>query len=136
MTTKRLIGPLLVFGMAVALPHAAAAAGSSPFPKCAASKQKAAGKKESGKLGCESKHATSGDDAALATCLSGVEAKFGPAFSKADAKGACVGDAATVEGEVDSCVQHMVDNIPVSSGLEKCAAAKFKAAGKSASAQL
>ena len=135
MITKRLVGPLLVFGFAAVLPHAAAAAGS-PAPKCAAAKQKAVAKKESGKLGCDSKNAAKADATALASCLSGVEAKFGPAFTKADSKGACVGDPAIVEAQVDSCRQHVLEGIPTSAGLEKCAAAKLKAAAKSASAQV
>ena len=64
MTTKRLIGPLLVFGFAAALPYGAAA-GGAPEPKCASAKQKAVAKKESGKIGCQSKNAAKPDAAAL-----------------------------------------------------------------------
>ncbi len=108
---------------------------TDPLPKCAASKLKASGKKVTGKLGCASKAAVN-PTFDLSGCNSGVEAKFGPAFTKADSKGVCTGDPTTVEGLVDTCVGHITDAIPVASGQEKCAAAKLKAAGKDSSAEL
>ncbi len=108
---------------------------SDPLATCASSKLKASGKKAAGKLGCASKNAvTSGFD--LTGCNNGVEAKFGPAFTKADSKAVCTGDPTTIEGFVDTCIGHITDAIPVVSGQEKCAAAKLKAAGKDTAAEL
>jgi len=130
--TKRLV-VLVVCAAVIAVVGPAKA--SDPLPKCASSKLKASGKKATGKLGCASKAAVS-PTFDLTGCNNGVEAKFGPAFTKADSKGVCTGDPTTIEGLVDACVGHVTDLIPVASGQEKCAAAKLKAAGKASAAEL
>jgi cysteine-rich repeat protein len=131
--TKTMVGLMLACGVAAVVPRGAVA-GALPQPKCAAAKQKAASKEEAGELTCYSKAATKPP---LSTdCITKATAKFAPAFTKADAKGACVGDPGIVGGTVDTCVQHLVDLLPVSTGSEKCIAAKLKAGGKAGAAKL
>src|SRR5262249_22496995 len=105
-------------------------------PKCAAAKQKAVSKKEAGIATCESKNAAKPDAVALGACKTKVEGKFTAAFTKADLKGACVGDAVSVEVQGANCVAAILGSVPADSGLEKCAAAKIKAAGKTASGKV
>jgi len=131
MRTKMIVAPLFILGVAAVL-ASSAVAGGPPEPKCAAAKQKAVSKKEAGVASCQSKNAAKPDAAALSACITKVEGKFTGAFQKADLKGPCVGDAAAVEAQVDNCVNVILAGIPVAGGLEKCAAAKIKAAGKTA----
>src|SRR5262249_31009890 len=102
----------------------------TPPQKCAAAKRKAAGKKEAGKLGCYSK-AAARTVAVDPTCLTNVETKFTAAFMKAG--GACSGSAPAAETAVDACVSALVGAVP---GTGRCPAAKLRAAGKAASAEL
>jgi hypothetical protein len=107
-------------------------AGTDPVLKCLSAKQKAAGKKASGKLGCYAKAAAKAT-AVDSGCLTKVEDKFSAAFTKADAKGACPGTASAVEASVDQCVNDVVALVP---GADKCSGAKLKAAGKKAAGKL
>src|SRR5262245_37359119 len=135
MRTKMIVAPLVTLGVAAVL-GSSAVAGGPPEPKCAGAKQKAVSKKEAGIATCESKNAAKPDASALDACKTKVEGKFTAAFTKADLKGACVGDAAAVETQVDNCVAAILASIPVAAGDEKCAAAKIKAAGKTASGKV
>src|SRR5262249_4429602 len=87
--------------LAFAAPRIATAA-SDPLLKCASSKLKAASKKESGWFNCLSKDAAKPDPTALSACITKLESKFGPAFTKADLKGACIGDPTVVEASINS----------------------------------
>jgi hypothetical protein len=107
-----------------------AVAGGTPVQKCAAAKRKAAGKKEAGKMSCYSKAAAK-NVAVDPNCLLKVEAKFSAAFAKAGV--ICGGTAPAAESAVDTCVSMLVGAIP---GSDKCPAAKLKAAGKAAGAEL
>src|SRR5258705_10938887 len=107
-----------------------AVAGGTPAQKCAASKRKAAGKKEAGKMSCYSKAAAKSVPVDSA-CLTKVEAKFAAAFAKAGMARGRTPPAA--ESSVDTCVANLVAAIP---GSGKCQAAKLKAAGKAAGAEL
>lgn len=127
---------MLVSLLACATLAGSAVAGGLPQAKCGGAKQKTVGKTESGLLACYSKGALKPPSPVDPLCTGKVEGKFAPAFVKADLKGACVGDPAVVDPEVDSCVQHVVVTIPVATGHEKCAAAKMKAAGKSAAGKV
>src|SRR5262245_50174449 len=135
MRTKMIVAPLVTLGVAAVL-GSSAVAGGPPEPKCAGAKQKAVSKKEAGIATCESKNVAKPDATALGACKTKVEGKFTAAFQKADLKGACVGDGAAVELQVDNCVDAILASITVDSGLEKCAAAKIKAAGKTASGKV
>jgi len=151
--------PLVLCGLIVVAPNRAAAA-TDPLLKCASSKLKAASKKEAGLFNCLSKDAAKPDPVKLNDCMTKVEDKFGPSFTKADAKGACVGRAEDLEQSADLCVQNVAALIPpgtdtcnTTSGfcvaatstpciadtdcsLPKCTSAKLKAVGKGAGGQL
>jgi hypothetical protein len=107
-------------------------AATDPVAKCLASKQKAAGKKAQGKLGCYSTAAKTGSGVDQ-DCLTKADDKFTSAFGKAEANGACPGNATSVEGAIDGCTNDVVGQIPETG---KCPGAKLKAAGKKASGKL
>ena len=113
-----------------------AQAGPTPAQKCAAAKQKAASKKETGKFGCYAK-AKQKSLPVDGECLMKVEAKFDKAFATAHLKGPCVGVAGDIESAVDACVTKIVDDaegaVP---GNGKCQALMVKAAGKKAAAKI
>jgi cysteine-rich repeat protein len=113
-----------------------AAAGPTPAQKCAVAKQKAASKKETGKLGCYAK-AKQKSLPVDGECLMKIEANFSKAFEKADPKGPCVGNEQDVESAVDNCITKIVDDtegaVP---GNGKCQALMVKAAGKKAAARI
>ena len=125
-----------------------ATAGSDPLLKCASSKLKAASKKESGWFNCLSKDAAKPDETALGACIGKLESKFGPAFDKADAKGACIGDPTAVENSINldgspptGCIPDVTALIPptdqtITTPLPKCTSAKLKAIGKGAGGEL
>jgi hypothetical protein len=112
--------------------------------KCAATKLKETGKKAAAKLKCWSKEATR--PGGLGACLVKAEVKFADKFAKADAKGGCatVGDASTIEADVDAFVDSVVAELtgsPAGALLDtdaarKCAGTKLKAAGKKAGDKL
>jgi hypothetical protein len=76
-----------------------------PGGKCAATKIKAAGKKQCCLLGLEAKQASTGDPIDPAKAQK-CRDKFAQAFAKADAKGGCdtTGDAQDIEDKVDAFV--------------------------------
>jgi hypothetical protein len=125
-----------------------ATAASDPLLKCASSKLKAASKKESGWFNCLSKDAAKPDPTTLSACIAKLESKFGPAFTKADAKGACIGDPTAVENTINSdgpppagCIPDVTTVIPptnqtITTPLPKCTSAKLKAIGKGAGGEL
>jgi len=134
MTTRMILTSVLACGLVAATVRTSGAAGFTD-PKCAAAKQKAAGKKEAGKLECYAKAAIK--PPLDGTCITNAEDKFSAAFAKADAKGVCTGDATTTENGVNACVTKITDDIPVPTGSDgKCPAAKLKASGKAAAAEL
>jgi len=110
-----------------------AVAKTTPQQKCAGAKQKAAGKNIAAELGCYSKAAGKGISVDTA-CLGKATGAFGAAFTKAGT--ACVGDQAAVQSQIDGCVNQLLGATPITTGLEKCGAAKIKAAGAKAAAKL
>jgi cysteine-rich repeat protein len=156
---KALVLPMLLCGLIVTAPQRATAA-TDPVFKCASSKVKAASKKEQGEFNCYSKNASKPDAMALSDCLSKVVSKFGPSFTKADSKGACVGRSDDLENTIDLCVTNTMALIPpvadtcntgtgfctvattipcksdADCELVKCTSAKLKAVGKGSSGQL
>ena len=155
---KALVMPALLCGLIAVAPQRATAA-TDPLFKCASSKVKAASKKEAGKFNCLSKDAAKPDPTALSACLAKVVSKFGPAFVKADSKGACTGRPEDVENTIDLCVDNASALIPparhlqpdtdfcvsattiacktdLDCALPKCTSAKLKAVGKGAGGQL
>src|SRR5262245_24210022 len=122
---------ILAVAVAVATVGATTAtAASDPTVKCAAAKQKAAGKKIAGKMSCISK-AKAKNTATDPACLTKAEAKFTAAMNKAG--GACPGSIAAIESLVDSCVNTLEPDAP---GTGKCPSGTAKALGKAASAEL
>src|SRR5262245_35871681 len=95
-------------------------AGASVTQKCASAKQKAAGKKESAKLGCYSKAAAQAVPV-VQDCLTKAEGKFMAAFTKADSNGVCEGTESDVEFTIDHCIDQLNSII---TGTGKCPAAK------------
>src|SRR5690348_10776261 len=120
---------LLLFGSLVLL---ALGAAPSYADKCTGGKIKAIGKKETGLLACQAKVASKNNSSGLAACEMKVQEKFAAAFTKADT---CAGNQTACEDIADSCDSAMAafltDTFP-----SKCEAAKRKAAGKLASAEL
>jgi hypothetical protein len=112
-----------------------ALAGGTPAQKCAAAKQKAAGKKAASKMSCFSKAKAKNLPPPGPTdpCLTKAEGKFSSAVAKADAKGPCPGTAVAIEAAVDACVVVLVADVP---GNTKCSSSITKAAGKGVSAEL
>jgi hypothetical protein len=104
--------------------------------KCAAAKQKAAGRYAGGKLGCYAK-ATKGGVPVDPACLQKAVDKFDGTFAKVEAAGGCVipGYPAILETMVDTLVTDVVNATP-SGAFSGCAAGKQKTAGKSAASQL
>src|SRR5262249_16755869 len=138
MTTLRrgLALSLVVLVMGAAAPVTAKAKPTAA-QKCTAAKLKASAKKLSAKLACWAKAAAKNapvDDA----CTGKAETNFKAAFSTAESKGGCVGDATGVEANIEAFVQSEVTALH-SDGTKdggKCASAKLKAAGKMAMAEL
>ena len=93
------------FGMLVALFGTSMALAASDPGKCAAAKQKAAGKKIAAKLKCYSS-AVSKAMAVDPDCLAKANTKFSAAYAKADGTGPCTipGNAAAQELAADSAV--------------------------------
>ncbi len=109
-----------------------ATAGVARADNCMGVKLKAVGKKEAGLLGCQAQVAAKNDSSNLSACEMKVSGKFSAAFSKA---GTCAGNESVCETKADNCestvASAMTDTFP-----SKCEAAKRKAAGKLASAEL
>jgi hypothetical protein len=127
----------LLFGLTLFITDTAHASGTAP--KCAAAKQKAAGKKANSLLACYAK-ATLKQSSVDSACVTKVQDKFTTAFAKADAAGGCIltGDAPNVEPVVDAFASNIVTLTPATmpAATPKCPAAKQKAAGKKASSLL
>ena len=153
---KILVLPIALWGLIVAAPQRAAGA-TDPLLKCASSKLKAAAKQESARLNCLSKNVAKPDPTKLSACIDKANAALAPAFTKADAKGACAGRAQDLGLTTEGCIQTIATTIPAdtcnaTSGfyvaastvpcttdldcLVKCTSAKLKAAGKAASGGL
>ncbi len=113
--------------------------------RCAATKQKEAGKKADRKLKCWSKGVKKGVQADP-NCLNKATSIFSSKWNKAEAKGGCTttGDKTTIENKVDAFVDDVVDELAgspagsiLSTGAARtCAGSKIKAAGKKASSKL
>src|SRR5262249_45681816 len=108
MTTLRrgLALSLVVLVMGAAAPVTAKAKPTAA-QKCTAAKLKASAKKLSAKLACWAKAAAKNapvDDA----CTGKAETNFKAAFSTAESKGGCVGDATGVEANIEAFVQSEV----------------------------
>jgi hypothetical protein len=99
--------------------------------KCAAAKRRAAGRKELDRLACAARQVGNGSPGPF--CLAKAEARFERSFGRANVKGPCPGDTATIEALVDQCVTSLENEI---SGDSKCSAFKLKIAGKVASMYL
>jgi len=101
--------------------------------KCGGSKLKATGKKAAARWGCFSKAAAKALPVDSA-CLAKSSTSFSSAYGKAEAKGGCntTGDAAAIEAKVDAFALDVNSEL-YTSGEDKCAGSKIKAAGKKAS---
>src|SRR5437870_374 len=94
------LGVLAIVMLNVGLVRAEA----TPAAKCAALKQKAAGKAATAKLTCYSKAVAHGSPVD-GSCLGKADEKFAVAFAKADGPGCAItGDAASVKSAVDAFV--------------------------------
>jgi hypothetical protein len=82
---------------------------------CAVRKLRAAGLRAAGKSVCASK-ATRAGTAVDDGCAQKVEAKFGAAIAKADARGSCTGTAAEVTALVDACLAGLPPPTPCTGG--------------------
>ncbi len=128
----------LVSGMLVA--GRPAAAKTTPEQKCAAAKQKAAGKEIAAELGCYAKATGKALPTVDQLCLDKATGKMSAAFTKAGT--ACVGDLTGVQSQVDGCVNQLMATAtaPVNPGdppaTGKCPADKIKASGKKSAAKL
>jgi len=125
---RRIVATLGVVAF-VATSASSALAGATPAQKCAASRQKAAGKKIKAKMGCQSK-AKAKNTAVDPACLTKAEAKFSSAFAKTSG---CPGTASGIESLVDSCVATLTGDAP---GNGKCPSSTAKAEGKAGSCEL
>jgi hypothetical protein len=136
MAVTRLTGSIVV-GLTLLVVGIGHASGSAP--KCAAAKQKAAGKDASSLLACYAK-ASQTQLPVDSGCTMKAEGKFTTAFAKADAAGGCIltGDAPNVEPVVDAFASNIVTLTPATMGTTtpKCPGAKQKAAGKTANSLL
>jgi predicted dienelactone hydrolase len=93
------------------------------FAKCAAAKQKTAGKDAAAKLGCWSK-ATKGGDPVSADCLAKSAGKLASAYAKEEDKtaGECgdFGVAPAVAARVDAFVASVVNGTPTAAPAARC----------------
>jgi predicted dienelactone hydrolase len=93
------------------------------FAKCAAAKQKTAGKSAAAKLGCHAKASKSGDPVS-ADCLAKAGDKLAATFAKEEGKtaGGCgaYGVAPTIGARVDEFVARVVNGTPVAPAARCC----------------
>ena len=83
------------------------------LPKCTSAKLKSVGKGASGKLKCYSKAVSKPGLTVDQACLQKATDGVTTAFGKADVKGACPGDPAAVNAQVDSgCVLPVTGQLP------------------------
>lgn len=111
----------------------AAAPASAQPSKCAAGERLEAGKRVAGLARCRMKAIGKGDPIDPA-CIAKVESKFQSRWAKAQSKGDCpaAADATAVGTGADAFVGNLALMLDPrdSGGPSRCAAAKFKAAGK------
>jgi sugar lactone lactonase YvrE len=148
MTHRRQIGTLLLVGGLLA--HGPAGATTTLAERCAASELKAVGKLASASLACHAKEFPPEPGDALQLCLAQATAVFvkeyppEPVFAAAPAGCTTTVPATDVETEVSSVVNAAVaeitgtpeDALLTTPAALACAAAKLKATGKAAKAQL
>ncbi len=95
----------------------------SGFAKCAAAKQKLAGKRAAALLGCHAK-ATKAGGTADPACLAKADAKFAAGFAKEELKslGGCAafGIAPSVAARVDTFVANVLRATPVAAPTARC----------------
>ena len=133
---KRLVLPvLLVLVSAIA---AGGALGARPSPPllCEAAKLRAAGKNAFRQLVCCSKayrRETAPSTVPAPRCMWATTSKFIRAFVKAERKGPCAGNGATLADAVDLCAARIAAEVPQPG---KCQALKLKAAAKKAARRL
>jgi hypothetical protein len=99
---------------------------TTPAQKCAGAKVKASGAAVYAEAKCDQKALLTGA-AVDPACLLKTEEKLRKVWAKADAAGACPGDADAAVAAVSACVTTFDGAI---AGVARCAAAKMKAAGK------
>ena len=111
--------------------------GADPARACSKRKLGATAKKIADKLKCFATAAGKGVTVDAA-CLSKAEGKFASAFVKAEAKGGCptVNDVATVESQVDDCVDAVRSALGTSAQKNACLKGKLSAAAKKASGKV
>jgi hypothetical protein len=123
-----------VFGLVLGTTSPAGA-----LSKCTASKLKAAGKNIQGGLNCDSKAQKKGTAGGGEPCEAKPDATLVTAFTKADSKGACTGNAATVHGLVETCESAALAAVGANDAnpvLSKCDSKKTAAMGKKAASKL
>ena len=118
---------------------------ASPAQRCAATKQKAAGKKAAGKLKCWMRAVKRGESINM-DCIFKAELKFSRSYDKAESRGGCVttNDKGMIETKVDGFVDDVVSDLTGSPAgallttqpARDCAARKLKATGRKASSKL
>jgi hypothetical protein len=123
---SRLRWSLGLLGLVLLVSGAAPGFAATPAEKCAGAKAKAFGAAAKVKAKCHAKARKSGT-AVDAGCLQKADAKLQARFTKADAAGACPGDAAGALGATTECATTFAG---ATAGDAACAAGKIKAAGK------
>ena len=111
---------------------ATSASAVTPTDKCLAAKHKAAARKLKTKLTCDAK-ARARSVPVDPNCLARAEAKFAASFTRADAKGICLGTTTGVEAVIDDCVATLGADVP---GNGRCQATSVKAEGKAGGCEL
>ncbi len=125
----RRFAPLVLGVAALLATDLVPAAGVSQTEKCAVNKRKAAGKKVRAKMACVATAKAEGTTVDPG-CLAKAEAKFNGAMAKA---GACLGNPAAVESQVDDCVAILVGDVP---GDGQCPSRSAKAVGTAAKCEI
>lgn len=112
-TAISLATPLFALALGVVDVHAAV----TPAQACAIAKNKAAVKQVSASAKCWQKAIARGEAAASPDCLAAATGKFVAAIAKADSKDGCLvtGDAGTIGGAADACINGIIDATPASS---------------------
>lgn len=98
---------------------------------CVAAKLRAISKKEKARFYCLAKVAQTGDASGLSDCVAKAESKFAVGFAKG---GECGSPAEVCSDAVEACVTNVSAQLPPPPS--ECGAAKLKAVGKLAAAEL
>jgi virginiamycin B lyase len=98
---------------------------------CVATKLKAIARSEKARFDCLAKVARTGDAEGLSECVAKVDTRFSTGFAKG---GDCGSPQAACEGQVEACVANVAPLLP--DVPSRCEAAKLKAVGKLAAAEL